>query len=353
MSATNKPSAPPSFGAGAATGNRPMLLALSGAVLLHALLLFGVGFELPEAGLDDRANIEVMLITQAAPTPDKPDPNAINAQADRTGDTLIPLPDLDDPQPEPVIDDADESTTEAAEPPPIELPRETPIEPIEPPADAPAQELEVASRLEPTPEPDPEPVSEPIPEPEPELEPAPEPEPVADPEPQPPDILSADDSPLVMESAPVVTAADILASRNDEIARLTERIDAQTRAYQSRARRKAISTSTREYRYASYMEAWRRKVERIGNLNYPEEARRKGLYGNLILHVSVRADGSLEGIRVVRSSGQDLLDQAAVRIVELAAPFAPFPPDIAAETDLLDITRTWQFQRNNQLGWDN
>ncbi len=346
MSATDKPSALPSFGAGAATGNRPMLLALSGAVLLHALLLFGVGFELPEAGLDDRANIEVMLITQAAPTPDTPDPNSINAQADRAGETLIPLPELDDPQPEPVIDDADGPTTQAAEP-----PIEPPIEPIEPPADAPAQELEVAPRLEPAPEPDPEPVSEPEPEPEPE--PAPEPEPVADPEPQPPDILSADDSPLVVESAPVVTAADILASRNDEIARLTERIDAKTRAYQSRARRKAISTSTREYRYASYMEAWRRKVERIGNLNYPEEARRKGLYGNLILHVSVRADGSLEGIRVVRSSGQDLLDQAAVRIVELAAPFAPFPPDIAAETDLLDITRTWQFQRNNQLGWDN
>jgi protein TonB len=56
---------------------------------------------------------------------------------------------------------------------------------------------------------------------------------------------------------------------------------------------------------------------------------------------------------VVRSSGHDVLDQAAVRIVQLAAPFAPFPPDIAAETDVLDITRTWQFQRNNRLGWDN
>jgi protein TonB len=341
MSATNKPSAPPSFGAGAATGNRPMLLALSGAVLLHALLLFGVGFELPEAGFDDRANIEVMLITQAATTPDTLAPNSINAQADRAGETLIPLPELEDPQPEPIIDESDGPTTQAAEP---------PIEPIEPPSDAPAAELEVAPKLEPAPEPNQEPVSEPESKPEPE--PAPEPELVADPAPQPPDILSADDSPLAVESAPVVTAADILASRNDEIASLTERIDAETRAYQSRARRKAISTSTREYRYAAYMEAWRRKVERIGNLNYPEEARRQGLYGNLILHVSVRADGSLEGIRVVRSSGQELLVQAAVRIVELAAPFAPFPPDIAAETDLLDITRTWQFQRNNQLGWE-
>jgi protein TonB len=101
------------------------------------------------------------------------------------------------------------------------------------------------------------------------------------------------------------------------------------------------------------MEGWRRKVERIGNLNYPREARELGLFGSLILHVAVRSDGSIEGIRVVRSSGHEVLDQAAVRIVELAAPFAPFPPNIKRETDVLDITRTWQFQRNHQLGWDN
>jgi periplasmic protein TonB len=338
MSATYKPSALPFFGAGADTGNRPMLMALAGALLLHALLLFGVGFELPKAGPTDRGNIEVMLITQAAPTLAAPDPDSINAQADRAGETLIPLPELDAPQPESLVDGADGLTT-------------PPVEPIEPPDEAPLAELDLAPKLEPASEPEPGPVSEPEPEREPA--PQPEPEPVAAAEPQPPDILSANDSPMTAEAVPAVTAADILASRNDEIARLTARINAKTQAYQSRARRKAISTSTREYRYASYMEAWRRKVERIGNLNYPEEARRKGLYGNLILHVSVRADGSLEGVRVVRSSGQDVLDQAAVRIVELAAPFAPFPPDIAAETDLLDITRTWQFQRNNRLGWDN
>ena len=94
-------------------------------------------------------------------------------------------------------------------------------------------------------------------------------------------------------------------------------------------------------------------MEQIGNLNYPEEARRKRLYGNLILRVAVRADGSVEQVQVLRSSGFTVLDEAAVHIVELAAPYAPFPPDIAAETDVLDITRTWQFQRNNQLGWGN
>ena len=149
-----------------------------------------------------------------------------------------------------------------------------------------------------------------------------------------------------------ISAADIFASRDAEIGRLAARIEQRGDAYANRTRRKAVSTATREYLYANYMEAWRRKVERIGNLNYPAAAKERGLYGSLILHVAVRADGSLERVRVVRSSGHDALDQAAVRIVELAAPFSPFPPGIRAETDVLDITRTWQFQRNNRLGWD-
>lgn len=152
---------------------------------------------------------------------------------------------------------------------------------------------------------------------------------------------------------PAISAADIFASRNAEMANLTARIQEQSHAYANRTRRKAISTATREYIYANYMEAWRRKVERIGNLNYPREARELGLFGSLILHVAVRSDGSLEGIRVVRSSGHEVLDQAAVRIVELAAPFSPFPPNIERETDVLDITRTWQFQRNHELSWGN
>ena len=149
---------------------------------------------------------------------------------------------------------------------------------------------------------------------------------------------------------PPLSAATILASRGEEIARLNAKLVADTAAFASRPRRKTISASTQEYRYASYLEAWRRKVEAIGNLNYPEEARRRKLYGNLILQVGVRADGTLEEVRVLRSSGSTLLDEAAVRIVHLAAPFAPFPPDIRQETDFLDITRTWQFLSNNRFG---
>ncbi len=151
-------------------------------------------------------------------------------------------------------------------------------------------------------------------------------------------------------SAPPLSAASILASRGEEIARLNAKLAADASTYASRPRRKAISASTQEYKYASYLETWRRKVEAIGNLNYPEEARRRKLYGNLILQVGVRADGSLEEVRVLRSSGSIILDDAAVRIVHLAAPFAPFPPDIRQETDSLDITRTWQFLTNNHFG---
>ncbi|WP_210424666.1 TonB family protein [Marichromatium bheemlicum] len=151
---------------------------------------------------------------------------------------------------------------------------------------------------------------------------------------------------------PVVDAAQILASRDHTVARLAAAPSPGEDDSSSNLRRRAVSASTREIRYASYLAAWTRKVERIGNINYPQAAKEQRIYGSLLLHVSIRADGSLAQVRVVRSSGYDLLDQAAVRIVELAAPFAPFPPDIAAETDVLDIIRNWQFMRGDTLGWE-
>ena len=91
------------------------------------------------------------------------------------------------------------------------------------------------------------------------------------------------------------------------------------------------------------MDAWRAKVERIGNLNYPEEAKRRHLTGSLVLDVALKADGTVASISVLRSSGQKLLDDAAMRIIELASPFAPFTPEMRSETDILHITRTWKF----------
>lgn len=128
-----------------------------------------------------------------------------------------------------------------------------------------------------------------------------------------------------------------------ERARLNAEISRVWQEYQKRPKRKFLNARTQEYKYAAYMDAWRAKVERIGNLNYPEEAKRRGLSGNVLLDVALNQDGSVGEVSVVRSSGYKLIDDAAVRIVHLAAPFAPFPPDIRGETDVLHITRTWKF----------
>ena len=127
------------------------------------------------------------------------------------------------------------------------------------------------------------------------------------------------------------------------MAALKAEIERDLRAYAERPRRKWISASTREHKFAAYMEAWRRKVEQVGNLNYPEEAERRGLTGDLLLDVAIRPDGTVEEITLRRSSGERVLDEAAVRIVEIAAPFGAFPEDIAEDVDILHIERTWIF----------
>ena len=96
--------------------------------------------------------------------------------------------------------------------------------------------------------------------------------------------------------------------------------------------------------FAYYLQAWRRQVERVGKLNYPGEARRRKLTGSLRLLVVIHADGGLAEARLVESSGHAVLDEAALRIVRLAAPYAPFPPRIAAQADILEIERTWRFR---------
>ncbi len=154
-------------------------------------------------------------------------------------------------------------------------------------------------------------------------------------------------TPVKAKKKPDIT--QLLSSTRQEIARLTAELDRNSQYASQRPRHKAINASTKEYRYAAYLEAWRKKVERVGNLNYPDEAKRRKLYGDLLLHVALRSDGSVQQIRVVRSSGHKILDDAAVRIVKLAAPFAPFPEEIRKEVDILDITRTWQFLSSNRL----
>ncbi|WP_126452612.1 energy transducer TonB [Sulfuriflexus mobilis] len=144
------------------------------------------------------------------------------------------------------------------------------------------------------------------------------------------------------------TASQLIA-RSLQIASASAEYEQQKLANQKQTRKKFINASTREHKYAAYMDAWRQKVERIGRINYPEEASRRKLTGKLVLTVVLRPDGSIHSMSLDNSSGNRVLDDAARRIVRLAAPYAPFTDAIRAETDLLHITRTWIFQRGNRL----
>lgn len=118
------------------------------------------------------------------------------------------------------------------------------------------------------------------------------------------------------------------------------------RADQTQRVRRLLAGATTTPEFAYYLEAWRRKVERVGNLNYPREARSRGLSGSLRLLVTITADGALRDVRVLETSGHRTLDEAAVHIVRLAAPYAPFSPKMRASTDLLEIERTWHFRNS-------
>ena len=126
------------------------------------------------------------------------------------------------------------------------------------------------------------------------------------------------------------------------LARLANEYSQKQSLQARKSRHKFITASTQEYAYAQYMSEWVRKVERVGNANYPEQALLNQLSGQLILTVAIRRNGSIEDITVVKSSGNKVLDGAAVKIVRLAEPFAALPAT-KEDPSVLYITRTWQF----------
>jgi protein TonB len=132
-----------------------------------------------------------------------------------------------------------------------------------------------------------------------------------------------------------------------QLASLQAELDEHTRTYANRPRvRRLTAASAKQAVDAAYLLDWRQRLEAVGNKYYPEASVRYGIYGDLRLLVVIRQDGSLEDIRVLSSSGYAVLDEAAIKIVRMAAPFAPFPPELRATTDKLEIVRTWQFQEN-------
>lgn len=152
------------------------------------------------------------------------------------------------------------------------------------------------------------------------------------------------------QTVKTANSGDDLVKRSLEIARLEAQIDKNWDAYQKLPYRKHLGSSTKSFVAAQYIEDWRIKIERIGNLNYPEQARRNKIFGRLLLTVAINSDGSLANIDIARSSGQRILDAAAIRIVRLAAPFPPVPSEILdGHKDGVTITKTWSFTPSNKL----
>lgn len=303
--AAPQPSAPIATRAGVRTvanrlrheGHPLLAVAFAISLVLHGLVLL-IQFRLPDSKPARDKGLEVVLVnTRHAKAPDKPEVLA-QANVDGGGNTdqnvrpSTPLP------PQPTRRDGDalvEAKRRAPEP---VLERKQVITRDKSPA-------KVATA--------PKKVEQPVPQPEP----------------------------------PQLSGLDLLDSAA-AVARLEAQIDRDLQELAKRPRKKFIGARAQEYRFAQYVEDWRQKVERVGTLNYPEAARGK-LYGSLLLSVSIRADGTVEKVGVMRSSGHKVLDDAAIRIVQMAAPYAPFPPDIRKDYEIIEITRTWKFERSDRV----
>lgn len=160
--------------------------------------------------------------------------------------------------------------------------------------------------------------------------------------------IKSSEAPVVQSDRKIADTRD-LAQKSLEIAKLEAQIDSDMDAYQKIPKETDVSPSTKEYRFARYVEDWRIKVERIGSMNFPEEAKKKQIFGSLLLDVCIKTNGDLDRIEIIRPSGYRVLDEAAIRIAKLAAPYAPLPGDIRKDTDILCIYRTWMFTRSNEM----
>ena len=134
---------------------------------------------------------------------------------------------------------------------------------------------------------------------------------------------------------------------SEELASLQAELDHQTRSYADRPRvRRLSAASAKKSVDAAYLLDWQQRLETVGNHYYPQASVRYGIYGNLRMLVVIRHDGSLEDIQILSSSGYAVLDEAAITIVRMAAPYSSFPPELRATADKLEIVRTWHFREN-------
>jgi len=276
---------------------------LVGATLLHVVLILGTGFSMPRPQHDDQLpELEITLVQSHRPS--EPDRADYLANVSQEGGGESPRPDLATSPEQVVIPSPVAKTPREAQAPAEAIEQHRP----------PPRELLLDDKSDPM-----------------DLEVK------AEPEKRP--------TPKVELKRGIRQSVNTQELREQLMAAIAE----EHQAYQKRPRRKFLSASTREYKYAAYMDAWRTKVERIGNLNYPEEAKQRNLTGSLVLDVAIRPDGTIDNINVIRSSRQQVLDDAAIRIVRLAAPYSPFPQNFRDDVDILHITRTWKFLHGARL----
>ncbi len=144
------------------------------------------------------------------------------------------------------------------------------------------------------------------------------------------------------------TSKDKKRKKNQKLAKMVNNISHKMQAYAKKPKTKYISASTKAYEFANYMHSWVKKIERNSNLNYPEEARKRGFVGTLIMTVGINAEGTIKDIRILKSSGYQSIDDAAKHLVQISGPFEPIP-ETKTKIDILYITRTWQFLPGNKL----
>lgn len=305
------------------------------SIIIHLIVVLGISFDVfSEPTNAPVNNLDITLVKQQDQI--KPDEADFLAQANNEGGG-----EMDTPSPEPTPDmpvpiAEEEPASELVSPLPTAPVEAEPVPVIEPP------------QTEPEPSP-PEPVK---PQPEKSVEKITQKE--ADRQVQKvekPETEAEPEAEAVPEPKPRPSARDMMLQARSEIHELQDKLDRTTKALSERPKKRRISASTKEFAAAAYMRAWEMKVERIGNMNYPQEARKKGLNGSLMLSVDINPDGSVPsgGIVISRSSGHQVLDDAAVKIVRLGAPYSAIPDNVLKNNDMLTIIRTWKFETNRGL----
>ena len=325
---------------GSTTAVDRLIFTLLFSVIIHLVVVLGVSFTATSPPTNQPlSNLEITLVKQQTelepeqadflaqannegggetdekspePTPDAPVPEAIEP----TTAELTPPPQDLVPEPTPLPDPLPIPAPAVAEPEVIEVVEAQPIEPVSPnkvitQAEA-ERKVEVAEKIED----------------------------------QPKEVAE-----IIPPTKPKISARDLIFQARNEINRLEQKLNTSTKSLSKRPRKRPLSSRTKEYAAAAYHESWRRKVERIGNLNYPQEAKRQRINGSLMLSVDINPDGSVppDGIVISRSSGHEVLDNAAVKIVRLAAPYAAIPENVLQGYDMITIIRTWKFETDRGL----